>query len=230
MAHRLLLRGLRGAVRNLVTRQQSNPLNYCHKSSIRNYVSEMRKSAFEGNILRLIRNEIQYELERSPPSELVGEFNSFTIDECRGEQWIRLSKKYSESEEIKIDVTMFDGSVPVEKYDGSSEDVKLHITLIVDIFKGESSRVLEFLCSAWPDSIEIRNVFTRDRDQMKMQPHMGPEFKELSDELQDSLYEFLESRGVDDKLAEFVHLYMRRKDESEYVRWMENLKSFIQKK
>ncbi|KFK43822.1 hypothetical protein AALP_AA1G178400, partial [Arabis alpina] len=31
------------------------------------YVSEMRKSAFEGNILRLFRSEIQSELDHSPP-------------------------------------------------------------------------------------------------------------------------------------------------------------------
>ncbi|KAJ4718608.1 Mitochondrial glycoprotein family protein [Melia azedarach] len=36
----------------------------------RNYIAEMRKSAFEGNILRLLRNEIQYELERSPPKQV----------------------------------------------------------------------------------------------------------------------------------------------------------------
>ncbi|KAL0354857.1 UNVERIFIED_CONTAM: hypothetical protein Sradi_3932600 [Sesamum radiatum] len=71
MAHRLV-RGLRGAVRNLVLlRQQSEPINHFLKSSTRNYVPEMRKSAFEANILRLIRNEIQYELDRSPPAELL---------------------------------------------------------------------------------------------------------------------------------------------------------------
>lgn len=36
----------------------------------RSYISDMRKSAFEGNILRLLRNEIQYELERSPPVQV----------------------------------------------------------------------------------------------------------------------------------------------------------------
>ena len=30
----------------------------------------MRKSAFEGNILRLLRNEIQYELQRSTPTQV----------------------------------------------------------------------------------------------------------------------------------------------------------------
>lgn len=31
----------------------------------------MRKLAFEGNILRLLRNEIKYELERSPPTQVL---------------------------------------------------------------------------------------------------------------------------------------------------------------
>ncbi|KAL6559772.1 hypothetical protein OROGR_004889 [Orobanche gracilis] len=67
-----LVRGLRGAVKNIVLHQQTIPINHFLKSSTRNYVSDMRKSAFEGNILRLIRNEIQYELDRSPPFEGMG--------------------------------------------------------------------------------------------------------------------------------------------------------------
>lgn len=55
-------------------------------------------------------------------------------------------------------------------------------------------------------------------------------FRELDDELQESLYDYLEVRGIDDKLAEFLHRYMGIKDKNEYVRWMENLISFIQKK
>lgn len=139
------------------------------------------------------------------------------------------------------------------------EDMKLHVTLIVDVVKGKDSDVLEFVCSGWPDGIEIRNVFTRGHDRMKDQPYMGPKFKyvvrsspfwsrslkyagsmflnllvsifrELDDELQDSLYDFLEARGVDDKLAEFLHTYMRYKDKNEYLRWMESMKTYIQKK
>ncbi|KAL6584928.1 hypothetical protein OROMI_004217 [Orobanche minor] len=224
-----LVRGLRGAVKNIVLHQQTKPINHFLKSSTRNYVLDMRKSAFEGNILRLIRNEIQYELDRSPPSEPIPEFNSFKVDERPGEQWIRLSRKFGENEEIKVEVTMFDGSLPTKKND-DSEDVMLHITLIVDIFKGEDSNILEFVCSAWPDSIEIRKIFTRGHGRLKDQPYMGPTFKELDDELQETLYDFLEARGIDDKLAEFLHKHMRNKDKNEYLHWMENVKSFIQKK
>ncbi|GFP82774.1 uncharacterized protein at2g39795 mitochondrial [Phtheirospermum japonicum] len=215
MAFRLV-RELRAVKNIIVLHQQSKPINHFLKSSTRNYMSEMRKSAFEGNILRLLRNEIQYELDRSPPSEPVPQVHSFKVDGRPGEQWIRLSRKFGEKEEIKIEVTMFDGSVPTKKND-DSEDVTLHITLIIDIFKGEDSKILEFVCSAWPDSIEISKVFTRGHDRIKDQPYMGPKFKELDDELQDSLYDFLEARGIDDKLAETLHQHMKNKDKNEYL-------------
>ncbi|XP_057794935.1 uncharacterized protein At2g39795, mitochondrial-like [Salvia miltiorrhiza] len=227
MAHRLV-RGLRGAVRTLVFHQPPKPLTQ-FLTPTRNYVNDMRKSAFEGNIARLIRSEIQYELDHSPPSVPIPEFNSFKVDELPGEQWIRLSRKFGEDEEIKIEVTMFDGSVPMKMHD-DKEDVKLHVTLIVDVMKGKDGDILEFVCSGWPGCIEIRNVFIRGQGRLKGRPYMGPQFKELDDELQDSLYDFLEARGVDDELAEFLHAYMRYKDKNEYIRWMESMKTYIQKK
>lgn len=74
---------------------------------------------------------------------------------------------------------MFDGSLPVQKTGGVATDdnVELHITMIVDIFKGNGNSVLEFVCSAWPNSMEIQKVFVRGHDQMASQPYVGPGFK-----------------------------------------------------
>lgn len=189
----------------------------------------MRKSAFEGNILRLLRNEIQYELERSSPKQPITKFNSFTIDDRPGEQWVRLTRKFGENEDIKIEATMFDGSIPVSKAGVGGEDVKLHRTLIVNISKGDGE-VLEIMCSAWPDSIEITKLFVRGNDNLSADPYVGPEFKELDDELQDSLYEFLEERGINEELTGFLHEYMKNKDITEFIRWMQTLKSYIENK
>ncbi|XP_058068864.1 uncharacterized protein LOC131218200 [Magnolia sinica] len=111
---------------------------------------------------------------------LVTEFNSFTVEDKPGEQWIRLRGKHGEKEEIKVEVTMFDGSVPAARLgiDGNSDDVKLHISLIVDVLKGENcDNVLEFICSTWSDSLEIQKVFMLKRDQMVAKPYIGPNFK-----------------------------------------------------
>ncbi|XVE89168.1 hypothetical protein DITRI_Ditri19aG0128900 [Diplodiscus trichospermus] len=196
----------------------------------RNYISDMRKSAFQGNILRLLRNEIQYEQERGPPKQPITRFNSFTIDDRPGEQWTRLKRKFGEKEDITIEATMFDGSIPVSNSGKVGDDVQLHITFIVNISKGGDSNILEIMCSAWPDAIEIKKLFVRGDDRTLDLPYFGPEFKELDDELQDSLYEFLEERSINDELATFLHEYMKNKDKTEFVKWLETVKSYIEKK
>lgn len=107
----------------------------------------------------------------------VAKYGSFTVDSRPGEQWIRLKRKIGD-EDIKVEVTMFDGSVPTAKSGGGAGDeVQLHITLIVNIAKCKDVDVLEIMCSAWPDSIEINRLFIRCGDKMPAQPYVGPEFK-----------------------------------------------------
>ncbi|XVF24685.1 hypothetical protein REPUB_Repub13aG0148500 [Reevesia pubescens] len=211
----------------LLLHQHTKPTSL---STTRNYISEMRKSAFQANILRLLRNEIQYEHNRCSPKQPITRFNSFTVDNRPGEQWIRLKSKFGEKEDIQIEATMFDGSIPVSNSDKLGVDVQLHITFIVNISKGDDSNVLEIMCSAWPNAIEIKGLFVRGRNRTPDQAHFGPEFKELDDELQDSLYEFLEERSINDELATFLHEYMKNKDKTEFIRWLETVKSHIEKK
>ncbi|CAN7020937.1 hypothetical protein IGI04_022312 [Brassica rapa subsp. trilocularis] len=193
------------------------------------YVSEMRKSAFEGNILRLIRSEIQSELDHSPPLKPEDRFGPFTVDERPGEQWVSLRRKFGDTEDIKIEATMFDGSVPSSKStSGDPEDIQLHITFVVNIFK--DGQTLEIMCSAWPDTIQISKFFVRKSSKNSPNAYVGPEFEEMEDELQDSVYQFLEERGISDDLAVFLHQYMKNKDKAEYIRWMETVKSYVEQK
>ena len=55
-------------------------------------------------------------------------------------------------------------------------------------------------------------------------------FRDLDDELQESLFNFLETRGIDDDLAIFAHEYMKNKDKTEFIRWMGTVRSLIEKK
>lgn len=93
-----------------------------------------------------------------------------------------MRRKFGDTEEIKIEVTMFDGyeSVPKNGDDLSGEDVRLHISVLVDISKAGGSNDLEFLCSAWPDRLEVQKVYVLHRaknHRMLAKPHMGPHFR-----------------------------------------------------
>lgn len=111
--------------------------------------------------------------------QTVPEYNSFVIDGRQGEQWISLKNKFGVNEEIKIDATMFDASYPIKKHKGvaTEDDVQLHLSLFIDVFKGEGNDILRIVCSAWPDSIEIKRIYTYKRNQNADQPYAGPEFK-----------------------------------------------------
>ncbi|ESQ27114.1 hypothetical protein EUTSA_v10019068mg [Eutrema salsugineum] len=194
------------------------------------YVSEMQKSAFQGNICRLIRNEIEYELDRSPPLQAPSSFGPFTVDERPGEQWISLKRKFGDKDDIKIEATMFDKSVPTSKSTSTEPECVLHITFVVNISKGGAGETLEIMCSAWPDTIEISKLCIRKGTQSSPSSYGGPEFEELDDELQDALYQFLEERGISDELGVFLHRFMKNKNKYEYVRWMESVKSYVEQK
>ncbi|KAJ7958531.1 putative Mitochondrial glycoprotein family protein [Quillaja saponaria] len=198
----------------------------------RPYVTEtVSKSPFEANILRILRNEIEYHSEYAPPQQPITKFNSFTVQDRPGEQWITIRGKYGGDEDVKIEVTMFDGCEHVPKLgdDSSGVDVHLHISLLVDISKGEGGRELEFVCSAWPDRLEVDKVYLLRRDGMLTRPYMGPDFRNLNGKLQKTFRQYLEERGVNNELSVFLHEYMTNKDKTELLRWLGDVKSFVEK-
>lgn len=87
--------------------------------------------------------------------------------------------KFGDTEDIKIEVTMFDGYEVIPKLgdDSPGENLRLHISLLVDISKGDGSNDLEFVCSAWPDSLEVQKVYIIQRDRILARPYVGPDFR-----------------------------------------------------
>ncbi|KAL6295820.1 hypothetical protein ACE6H2_003962 [Prunus campanulata] len=198
----------------------------------RPYASEtLPKSPMEANILRILRNEEEYQSEYAPPEQPPTKFNSFTVQDRSGELWMTMRGKFGDTEDIKIEVTMFDGyeMVPKTGDDSSGEDVRLHLSMLVDISKGDDSNDLEFMCSAWPDRLEVQKVYVLDRYRMPAKPYMGPDFRSLKRTIQKRFIEYLEARGVNDELSVFLHQYMANKDRIELIKWLGKVKSFLEK-
>ncbi|XP_074312720.1 uncharacterized protein At2g39795, mitochondrial-like [Silene latifolia] len=210
-----------------------------HTRSFGTNASVMRKSAFENKLFRLLRNEVQLILDESPLDKPPSDFEGFKVTERPGDKWITLTKIFGESEEINIAVSMFDGSVPIptegDKPGESAEEEEeehLHLTMMISIFKEGYNRVLGFVCSAWPDNLDIQRLFVREKSEMQLpnNPYTGPIVQAMDNELQDSLYDFLGERGIDDNLCVFVHRYIHYKHKAEYIRWMESTKKVLEKK
>ncbi|CAH2077304.1 unnamed protein product [Thlaspi arvense] len=188
-------------------------------------------SPFRSNILRILRNEIQYQSDYAPPHQPATEFKSYSVQDCPGEQCIVMKGNFGRDETIKMEATMFDGfmTVPRTGLDASGRDLRLHISLLVDISKADGSEEIEFLCSVWPNRIEIQKLYMLRRNQVTGQPYMGPKFESLKYDFQTAIKEFLRVRGIDGELCFFLHEYMMNKDRIELIQWLRKLNSFIAK-
>tara|TARA_R110002060_G_scaffold53509_1_gene64142 strand:+ start:231 stop:662 length:432 start_codon:yes stop_codon:yes gene_type:complete len=58
--------------------------------------------------------------------------------------------------------------------------------------------------------------------------YVGPPFGNLDEDLQVLLERYLDERGVNTALAIFVPDYIDMKEQKEYVRWLENVKGFVE--
>ncbi|KAK5780173.1 hypothetical protein RI543_002717 [Arxiozyma heterogenica] len=60
--------------------------------------------------------------------------------------------------------------------------------------------------------------------------YRGPPFSNLDEGLQESLELYLESRGVNEELSEFICTYSEFKENNEYISWLEDMKGFFKNK
>ncbi|KAF4549789.1 Mitochondrial glycoprotein-like protein [Elsinoe fawcettii] len=58
--------------------------------------------------------------------------------------------------------------------------------------------------------------------------YTGPPFVELDENLQALFDEFLKERGINESMGVFIPNYIDQKETQEYVRWLENVKKFVE--
>lgn len=57
----------------------------------------------------------------------------------------------------------------------------------------------------------------------------GPPWQQLDEDLQLLMERYLEERGINTALAMFIPDYAELKEQKEYISWLKNLKSFVDK-
>lgn len=219
------------ALINGLHRQSRNAISTFPFQSSPYSTETITKSPFEANILRILRNEIEYQIEYTPPHQPATKFNSYTVEDQPGKQLMIMKAKYGEIEDIEIKVSMVDAVevVPKPGDDSTGENVRLHISLLVCISKENYSDAIECWCSAWPDSLVIHKVYVRTNNNKRPSLYKGPHFGSVCEKLQKVFRQYLEARGVNDELCVFLHEYMINKDRIELITWLGKIKSLVEK-
>merc|ERR1719159_2012503 len=76
----------------------------------------------------------------------------------------------------------------------------------------------------------IGNVrsFSSKEEKESMSAYNGPEFEDLDENLQEALDEYLAELGMSDEVCDFIDTAALDKEQREYVRWLGDVKKFIE--
>jgi complement component 1 Q subcomponent-binding protein, mitochondrial len=79
----------------------------------------------------------------------------------------------------------------------------------------------------YPDA-SYAHAKTADKAHERQDMYVGPPFGNLDEDLQILFEKYLSERGIDTNLALFVPDYIDMKEQREYLRWLSNVKSFVE--
>lgn len=77
------------------------------------------------------------------------------------------------------------------------------------------------------EDVAVARADTPEAAQRRADVYPGPPFGTLDDDLQVLMERFLEDRGISQSLAVFVPDYVDVKEQREYVRWLDQVKNFV---
>ena len=178
----------------------------------------------------------EWEHEKSTyeqPEELAqGPPEPFTLTETKGDTLLTLTRSYGSDETVMVDVMVNDQDeeepLAFEDEDGEL-DVDVSIEFVVTVLKKDKSEELVFECSSDGSYLEIKNMSLEpsDEDELDEALYTGPVFEELDDEVQESLYSFLQERGITPDLAEYLLSLVHDKEQREYMDWLQKMITFL---
>lgn len=126
-----------------------------------------------------------------------------------------------------------------ESEDEHDEEGAAPINLSIVVEKpGKSAGALNIDATAQDGTIIVENMFfyedakvakidSPEAAQKRADVYPGPPFGSLDEDLQVLMERFLEERGVTQALAVFVPDYVDVKEQKEYLRWLSNVKAFV---
>ncbi|WCJ19169.1 Mitochondrial glycoprotein family protein [Euphorbia peplus] len=136
------------------------------------------------------------------------------------------------NEQINIHVMRLMNILPggVEDDDGINQ-----LFLHVDVSKPGEEKSLHFLCGLYPDAFGIHSVSLRTKvgdSEVLEAPsaYNGPLFEVLDVKMRDAFHSYMEERGVNESLFNFLQAWIYVKEHRNLMRWFKTVGGFINQK
>lgn len=120
--------------------------------------------------------------------------------------------------------------------EGQEESYPARVNIVIDK-PGKGALAVETV--AQDGVIVIDNIYyypdasyalakTADKAHERQDMYVGPPFGNLDEDLQVLFEKYLDERGINTALALFVPDYIDMKEQKEYLRWLSNVKGFVE--
>ncbi|EFJ40026.1 hypothetical protein VOLCADRAFT_108376 [Volvox carteri f. nagariensis] len=198
-----------------------------------NATGKRSTSSVSNSLIAVLKDEIKYERESYRRSELIigDPPNDFELQDARGTTWFVLAKEF-ENEEIIVRVDLDAQPILEEEEEGEEyedeDEQEPSVEFQVTIAK-EGDDTLIFECESNGEYLTISRVALDGiyEDSDGPPAYKGPVFQDLDDTLQQAFVDFLEERGVNAYLGEYIRVYLEDKATLEYQQWLNRVREFI---
>jgi len=209
-------------------------------------------SATDVALSQKLQSEVQYEKQSAADIPATPDFlkafeeqRLWKIEDVPGQDEITLSRKFG-NESIRLifsiaDIQEDDSNFEnPEESEGAEEEgiqgypirVSVAVTkangpgaLNIDMVTQEGQFIIDNI-SFYSDS-KIGTDLTAEADWKRRGLYIGPQFDTLDAGVQEEFEKLLQERGINESLALFIPEYAEYKEQKEYVRWLSNVKEFV---
>ncbi|XP_027175971.1 mitochondrial acidic protein mam33 [Coffea eugenioides] len=182
------------------------------------------------DLLKILQSEINHELTSKPPAQgdESGSLLDFVLEwDSPKTQDVVLRKKSESGEEVAISALLRGQSFEPDGEFPPATDVKMKVC----IKKPGLRSILLFDCEVSnrgedKSGFNIQNAYyIQSASCLSPSVYRGPLFSDLDPQLQDELKKYLEARGIGESLLNFLLLRLGKKEQSQYVNWLQKLES-----
>ncbi|KDD77121.1 hypothetical protein H632_c14p2 [Helicosporidium sp. ATCC 50920] len=159
------------------------------------------------------------EVQGPPPAD-------FQVEDTAGDCLVKLVKT-SGKETITVEVIADEALEHEEFEEEGEEEASPSVAFSVLVSKGDQS--LAFTCLGQGDQpVQIQGVTLERDEEESTGAYAGPIFDELDPDLQTEFDNYLQERGIDSELAQFLAAYCDDKEQREYRGWLGGVRNFLQ--
>jgi len=197
-----------------------------------------------------LAEELKYEKESASAEdpEFLKTFKAqgvWTIEDVEGNDEVTLTRKFG-NENIRVMFSIADMQNAEEESEfaqdeeseeeDQSQSYPTRVSFAVTKDNAKGSLNIDTMCqegaflvdniSFYPDGV-LGTELTAEADWKRRGLYIGPQFDTLDVGVQEEFEKWLNERGVNEGLATFVPEYSEFKEQKEYVRWLDNVKTFV---